>query len=331
MKTRILLAVVTSAIMALSVTNMALAEEREKINKVNLSVKSYITSGSFNTEVDISAGETDYYSVDSYEVVNDNLDKWSQYDSPRIKIQLIANDGYYFKSESKSSISLKGDDVYQFVEADRFDDNSYMEVVVDLKPIGGKLGNPNGLKWGTNCRAEWSKGYKANGYDVELYGEDDKRIKSVSIIGTSYDFGADMTENGDYYFKVRSTKKEDKKSTLSSDWLSSDYYDSYELTTARKNTTQSTSSGNGTSSSAQTGWVKNSVGWWYRYADGAWPATTWSQIDGQWYYFGNDGYMKIGWQDIGGRWYYLGDSGAMYANTNTPDGYQVGQDGALIH
>ena len=39
------------------------------------------------------------------------------------------------------------------------------------------------------------------------------------------------------------------------------------------------------------GWVEDDRGWWYRYADGSWPAAEWRQIDGVWYYFRADGYM----------------------------------------
>lgn len=63
-------------------------------------------------------------------------------------------------------------------------------------------------------------------------------------------------------------------------------------------------------------WIKNVVGWWYRYKDGSWPADCmvelpWSQgID----IFGFDsrGYMVTGWQKIAGKWYFFDEkSGAM--------------------
>ena len=45
--------------------------------------------------------------------------------------------------------------------------------------------------------------------------------------------------------------------------------------------------------------------------------------------------MRTGWQIIDGKAYYFnasseGVTGAMLANTTTPDGYQVGADGAMI-
>ena len=115
------------------------------------------------------------------------------------------------------------------------------------------------------------------------------------------------------------------------------------------------------------GWVASNGRWWYRNADGSYPANCWQKIDGSWYHFDAQGWIETGWQKDGGIWYYLSDSGAMvtgwqqidgscyyfdgsgamYANrwrgdyylgssgamlTNawTPDGYYVGSDGRWI-
>lgn len=59
------------------------------------------------------------------------------------------------------------------------------------------------------------------------------------------------------------------------------------------------------------GWVKNSVGWWYRYPDGTYPASQWNYIKGAYYYFDDRGYMKTGWLKMEEGWYYLSNSGAM--------------------
>lgn len=39
------------------------------------------------------------------------------------------------------------------------------------------------------------------------------------------------------------------------------------------------------------GWRKNSIGKWYCYSDGSWPASTWSKIGEEWYYFNAQGYL----------------------------------------
>ena len=64
------------------------------------------------------------------------------------------------------------------------------------------------------------------------------------------------------------------------------------------------------------GWVKNTVGWWYRYKDGTWPVNRFADL--RWsqgistFYFNERGYMVTGWQKIDGKWYFFDEkSGAM--------------------
>lgn len=108
------------------------------------------------------------------------------------------------------------------------------------------------------------------------------------------------------------------------------------------------------------GWRYSPSGWWYQYTDGSWSASGWKYIDSRWYYFnqtghlvtgwltvdgntfylnpvddGSYGAMRTGWQIVDGKAYYFnamgGTSlGALLKNTTTPDGYQVGADGAMI-
>lgn len=103
---------------------------------------------------------------------------------------------------------------------------------------------------------------------------------------------------------------------------------------------------------AQAGsWVKSHGKWWYKYADGTYPAsdqvtikgktysfdsagymktgwkledgswhyykgsgamaTGWTKVKGSWYYMDSEGVMQTGWQKVDGKWYYLKSSGAM--------------------
>lgn len=112
------------------------------------------------------------------------------------------------------------------------------------------------------------------------------------------------------------------------------------------------------------GWRYNPNGWWYQKSDGSWPENCWEYIDGRWYRFAQSGHMvtgwftdgngkkyyfnpvddgtlgmmRTGWQLVDGKMYYFnpnaggmnGAEGNMLVNTTTPDGYQVGADGALV-
>ena len=65
--------------------------------------------------------------------------------------------------------------------------------------------------------------------------------------------------------------------------------------------------------SSNTGWNKNSVGWWYVNNDGSYPMNEWQKIDDAWYYFDEQGYMKANtWhKHSDGYWYYLLPNGTM--------------------
>lgn len=55
--------------------------------------------------------------------------------------------------------------------------------------------------------------------------------------------------------------------------------------------------------------------------------------EGNWYYCGEDGFLlKSTWlhDPANGKYYYLGDDWAMLHDTTTPDGYEVGSDGAWV-
>lgn len=78
-------------------------------------------------------------------------------------------------------------------------------------------------------------------------------------------------------------------------------------------------------------WILSSAGWWYRNADGSYPAGAWQLIDNQWYYFNSAGYMVTGWQLVGGAWYYLSGSGAMLTGWQLISGawYYLDASGAM--
>lgn len=61
-----------------------------------------------------------------------------------------------------------------------------------------------------------------------------------------------------------------------------------------------------TSSDSNTGWIKDSVGWWWKEKDGSYPKKCWKLINGDYYYFNDKGYALCNqWLDYNGDWYYL--------------------------
>lgn len=134
-------------------------------------------------------------------------------------------------------------------------------------------------------------------------------------------------------------------------------------------TTPSTHHGRGGSGSSSVSstpqWQRDSQGWWYKNADGTYPAAQWAKLTWQgqdrWYHFdakgycqggwftdvdgnvyylhnvndGDFGYMYTGWKEIDGKQYYFETEagklqGHLYRSTATPDGYQVDENGVRV-
>ncbi|MCI8836615.1 MAG: D-alanyl-D-alanine carboxypeptidase [Hungatella sp.] len=110
--------------------------------------------------------------------------------------------------------------------------------------------------------------------------------------------------------------------------------------------------GPGQGPAVSAGWVKDGGRWYYIKQNGTRAAGEWLNVDQAEYWIDGDGYMATGWRQFtngawyyfrssgamaanywvedNGKWFYLGSQGAMLTNTRTPDGYQVGADGAWI-
>lgn len=70
---------------------------------------------------------------------------------------------------------------------------------------------------------------------------------------------------------------------------------------------------------------------WYEGEDGLYITNQWKQVWDNWYYFGEDGEsLQNTWAEIDGKWYYFDNWSIMLHDTTTPDGYNVGSDGAWV-
>lgn len=82
---------------------------------------------------------------------------------------------------------------------------------------------------------------------------------------------------------------------------------------------------------SQVGGGKDILTYYYYYEDDTTAFNEWKQVWDNWYYFGEDGISKYNtWAEIDGNWYYFDQWSIMLHDTTTPDGYQVGADGAWI-
>ncbi len=164
----------------------------------------------------------------------------------------------------------------------------------------------------------------ARKYDVNI-ARNGHHLYTATTTKKYVNFKDQFTFNGDYTFRVRGIR-----GSNTGEWSDfSEIQGWYEgaLDTPHDDTHPSGNSG-ANSGTATGSWQKNGDRWWFRFADGTWPAGKWWKVDGKWYMFGSDGYMLTGWQQWNGNYYYFGTDGAMLSNTWTPDGYYVGNDGA---
>ena len=100
-------------------------------------------------------------------------------------------------------------------------------------------------------------------------------------------------------------------------------------------------------------WISDSIGWWYRNADGSYPAgvsvrigdsvyrfdargymrTGWVSEDGAWFYHHASGAQASGWVKDGGSWYYLDPASGRMATGWLLDGstwYYLTSSGAMV-
>ena len=89
----------------------------------------------------------------------------------------------------------------------------------------------------------------------------------------------------------------------------------------------------------KTGWHfdKQDNMWYYLDPNTGHMVTGWNLIDGKWYYF-NEGSSKSNWSidEASGIWVATSSEdarpyGSMYVNEDTPDGYRVDENGALVN
>lgn len=307
------------------------AEERTPIGTYSLDIQSSIAPGDSDTNVTVTGSENGY-SIGEIEATNEPSDMWKNGDTPKIRIYLYANDGYYFNETSKKDCSLTGPDVKSYSVSSR-DQKETMVVTVTLKALSGGDISVSDLSWGMGGVGYWDSNDLAKHYQVRLRRGNTSVCNARSVSDTSYNFARYFTKSGTYTFYVRAVDYNGKYGAWeASDELyvtSREAYDIY-ITAPNEpvggNSTVGSSSG--PAASANGAWCKDNIGSWFRHTDGSYTINNWEKIDGYWYYFNGSGYMHTGWLLWNGYYYYLDQtSGAMLTNATTPDGYYVNSDG----
>lgn len=363
-------ALLAAALLSTALSPATMAEERQKVGKINLTIDSDIWAGREGGDVTAAPAGSNagLYYVDSCEVTNDDGDSWSRSKPPQVDITLGVEDedANYFASSASNNFKLtfgssSKNHFYKvkFLDARRKDSNATLILTVQLlfdKDADTSTATaPSNLHWnsGRGGAGSWDQVSSSKYYQVQLIKDGSETGPIKDIYDTTYNFANQITAPGTYKFKVRSIKS---SNSAKSSWSTSDSWTvSSEDVTSLGNTpaappadhsygpgNSSGPQGNGSgpqgnSSGPQAAdngsWQKAADGirWWWQNGDGSYPASAWKEINGQWYYFTQDGYMATGWVDVGGKSYYLDPStGAMYANTRTPDNYLVDASGAWV-
>lgn len=198
-------------------TDRVMAEERIRIDHVNLHIQSDIQSGMSGGKVKITPVGEAHYRVGGEEILNNGND-WIGGMTPRVSFELYAADGYYFGSSSKSFFTFEGNDA-SFVTARREDDQTLMAVTIRLDKLeNGNLTIEEAAWDGDSGTAVWKANPNAKYYQVRLFRDDDAVTGTRTAYDTYYEFGGSITRRGDYYFEVRAVGGGAEKG----DWDSSD-------------------------------------------------------------------------------------------------------------
>lgn len=297
---------------AFAMTSWADDEDREKITSIKLN----FSFDTYDREVTVD-GEGDFY-VDDYDVTTSG-------NTPKVKVYLETDDGYYFSSKSSSIFKLSGEGAKLSGTPSIVNDKTEMRVTVQLNDIDG---------WNDIDEAYWENDDTAiahwtdtgsSKYQVRLYRNGTAKTSAITVHNNVYNFNGYIDESGRYTFKVR---VDDGDSWNASDTL---YVESGEVSHFQNLSHDQISLNNsGPNGSSSGQWIQQGNLWWYRNADGSYTTSNWQQINGKWYFFDPSGWMMTGWINWNNKLYYCDASGAMLTNTTTPDGFYVGPDGALV-
>lgn len=193
----------------------------------------------------------------------------------------------------------------------------YVYTVKFTYEVAAQLGETTWAGWDSAnpSVASWNSVKFANTYRVVLYDDQGSVVSQVVEGATSCDFSPFMTKQGvQYYFEVTAIARNGNQR---------DYLKDGEPVSSRASQSSDPGITDGT-------WGDYQQGRRFTYSDGTAAAGKWERIMSRWYYFNADGYAVTGWNEIDGTWYYMYEDGSMAAGTTTPDGYAVGDDGAIV-
>ena len=248
--------------------------------------------------------------------INDGQGFWFRYDTggyPWSEFKVINGRTYYF---DYYGYSVRG---WQWIDGNYYYFEGFGEMVTGWQVIGNTW-------YYFNADGKMQTGLLNNGYLMQSNGA--LAVNAWVWTNNNYYYG---DSNG---IPVKNGWK----------WINGSWYYFYSDGTLARNTNINGSYVDSSGAWITDQWVYSSYAgkYWYRYANGSYPYSTFKTIGGQtyyfdeagymatgwrwigdsYYYFNASGYMQTGWQVIGNVWYYFNADGKMVTGLQTIEGYQ---------
>ena len=213
---------------------MYAASDKNKVGKISLVFDSDLGIGVDGNSFSVAAegSNTDRYYISNTDIVNEDFDDFGDSNPPEIEVELAVEDEdeWYFASSSSDAFRLSlADssksryDKVEFVSAKRSEKNALMTLRVRLiydkkSSITRKTASSQtrtaevssaGFGWTSSHpgTASWNGEEGARYYQVQLLRNGAEADIMRSVYKTSYDFSAQMTEPGEYQFRVRTVRQ----------------------------------------------------------------------------------------------------------------------------
>lgn len=224
------------------------ASDKRKVGKMDLVFDSDLGIGADGNSysVTVDGANTDRYYISDTEVVNEDPDDFSDSNPPEIEVTLAVadEDQWYFASASSDAFRLNlatssknRYDKVQFVSAKRSEKNTMLTLRVKLiYDKKSKLDNRSAISLAQNAAsssagfgwdsahpgtASWNTEKSARYYQIQLVRNGIDTGIMRSVYKNHYDFSSQMTEPGEYQFRVRTVRQ---SSHNKSEWVTSEIW-----------------------------------------------------------------------------------------------------------
>ncbi|MCC8026557.1 MAG: hypothetical protein LIP16_14820 [Clostridium sp.] len=310
-----------TACLLLGMTAQTAFAASDRIAMISLEITDTIDIGEYVSSDDIHiTGDSSRYQIDGWRVLNEEA-VWEGSMTPLVEIEFSSINWGNFSYIGKKNLRIKGTK-WEFVSSRRSNDDENLTLTLKLAPLKAEpeqeateraLLEPDGV-------ASWELNETAGSYSVRLYRDGTLIGEESPVYGTLFSFQDQITQAGSYYYKLRAVSKYDGEA--GGGWTQSEerYFDEAAIAAFREPDPEL----------FRGSWSQRGSQWCYVNPGNHLATAQWQQIDGKWYWFDSGSVMGTGWITWNKKQYYCQEDGSMLENGVTPDGYQVGPDGAAI-